>query len=196
MAKKDEMTSYVFLWEGPDGERKWEAVNEKQVNGFLAKLLEEHGVHPATIMVAYAPILFHWVWKKYHKISDVSFHRINEEIYGTEPAEISKHKPVNVPVERKPPEIKYGWLAPDGRFFKCDYGAHSHLAGKIVGDIQYIPNPERHLEDLGWAKVLSGGNSGSRYAVGMGIEKRLTDAQLKTLQRMGLDQAFGVSYLL
>lgn len=196
MAKRDEMTSYVFLWEGPDGERKWEAVAENQVNGFLVKLLEEEGVNPATVMVAYAPILFHWVCKQYHKISDVNFNRINEEIYGTDPSEISKHKPVDVPVERKKPEEKYGWLAPDGRFFNCDYGGHSHLAGKIVGEIQHVHDPERHLEDLGWAKVLSGTINRTRYTIGMGLDKKLTDAQLKTLKRMKLDDAHGVSSLL
>lgn len=196
MAKMDKRTGYVFMWEDPDGVRKWEAVNENQVNGFLIKLLENDGVHPATIMVAYAPILFHWVWKKYHRLSDVNFHNINEEIYGTEPAEISKHKPVDVPIEKKRPEIKFGWLAPDGRFFKCDYGAHSSLASKIVGEIQRIANPERHLEELGWAKVLSGGNHGSQYAIGMDIGKKLTDAQLKTIQHMGLENSFGIQFLL
>lgn len=190
------MTSFVFMWEGPDGERKWEAVKKGQTAGFMEKLLTEYGVHPATVMVAYAPILFHWVWKEYHKgLSDVNFHNINEEIYGTEPAEISKHKPVDVPVREKP-VVKFGWLAPDGRFFNCQYGGHSNLADKVVGDIQYIANPERHLEELGWAKVLSGGGTGKQYAIGMGIEKKLTDAQLKTLQRMELDTAYGISYLL
>ena len=191
------MTNHLFLWEGPDGERKWEVVKENQIEGFLTKLLGEYGVHPATVMVCYSPILFYWVWKKYHNnLSDVSFARINKEIYGTEPAEISKHKPVDVPVERKKPVSKFGWLAPDGRFFNCDYGGHSYLADKIVGEIQRVTNPERHLEDLGWAKVLSGGSTGKQYAIGMGLEKKLTDAQLKTLQRMGLDTAFGIEYLL
>ena len=191
------MTSYVFMWEQPDGERKWEAVKKGQVEGFLKKLIEDYGVHPATVMCAYAPILFHWVWKEYHRISDVNFHKINEEIYGTEPAELSKHKPVDVPIKKEKPEIKYGWLSPDGRFFGCDYGGHSNLADKIVGSVQYIANPERHLEDIGWAKILSGNRClGKQYAIGMGIDKKLTDAQLKTLQRMKLDDAQGISYFL
>ena len=183
------------MWECPNGERKWEAVKKGQMEGFSIKLLEQ-GIHPATIMVAWNPIFFHWVWKKYHKgLSDVNFFKINEEIYGTEPIE-SNHTPIDVPVKKEKPETKFGWLSPDGRFFGCDYGGHSNLACKIVGDIQYIANPERHLEDLGWAKILSGGGTGKRYAIGMGIDKRLTDAQLKILQRMKLDDAFGISYLL
>ena len=85
------MTSVVLLWEGPDGERCWEAVKEEQYGGFLVQLLNR-GVHPATVMVAYAPILFRWVWKKFHKgLSDVYFQKINEEIYGTEPAPENAH---------------------------------------------------------------------------------------------------------
>lgn len=186
------MTSYVFLWEGPDGKRCWEAVKEGQCTGLLKQLLN-NGIHPATVMVAYAPIFFHWVWKEYHKnLSDVYFQKINKEIYGTEPTPESAHKPVDIPVEKKP-ETKFGWIAPDGRFFGCGYGGHIHEASRIVGEIQDIYNPERHLENLGWAKVFKGPDGRERYSVGMGKKKKLTDAQVKTLQRMKLDNANGIS---
>lgn len=189
------MTSFVFMWEEPDGKRCWEAVREDQYAGFLEQLLNR-GVNPATVMVAYAPIFFHWVWKKFHKgLSDVYFQKINEEIYGTEPVEESKHKPVNVPITKKT-ETKFGWIAPDGRYFRCDYGGHSSLAREIVGEIQYIADPEQHLEGLGWAKVFSGTGTGKRYTVGMGAKKKLTDAQLRMLKREGLDNARGMSLLL
>lgn len=187
-------TPFVFLWEDENGERHWEAVAKGQTEGMLKKLLED-GVHPATIMCAYNPILFHYVFKKYHKLSDVNFYDINEEIYGIDPVE-NKRKPIDIPVNKEPPKSKYGWIAPDGRFFNCDYGGHSSLANKIVGDIQYVANPERHLEELGWAKVLSGRINSSRYTIGMDYGKKLTDAQLKTITRMGLDDAYGVSSLL
>lgn len=186
------MTSIVLLWEGPDGKRHWEAVKEEQYTGFLEQLLNS-GVHPATVMVAYAPILFHWVWKKFHKgLSGVYFQKINEEIYGTEPTPDSAHKPVDVPVEKKP-ETKFGWIAPDGRFFGCGYGGHTSEASRIVGEIQDIRDPERHLENLGWAKAFKGVDARERYSVGMGTGKKLTDAQLEELQRMGLDNAHGIS---
>lgn len=186
---------YVFLWQTRDGERKWEAVKENQINGFLEKLLTD-GVPRATIMVAYSPILFHWVCKEYHNgLSDVFFQHINEEICGTEPV-VNNHKPVDVPVDKPKPVTKFGWLAPDGRFFKCDYGGHSNLADKIVGEVQKITNPERHLEELGWAKVLSGGSFGKRYAIGMDYDKKLTDQQLKTLEAMGLEDVYVDSWFL
>ena len=191
------MTSWVFLWEGADGERRWEAVREEQASGFLQKLIEKDSVHPATVMAAYAPILFHWVWKKFHKgLTDVNFHKINEEIYGTEPIVETKHKPVDVPIDKGAPETKFGWIAPDGRYFQCDYGGHSSLARGIVGEIQHISDAEQHLEGLGWVKVFSGTGTGKRYTAGMGFGKKLTNDQLKTLQREGLDNAGGVSSLL
>ena len=186
---------YVILWQSPDGERKWEIMKQNQVAGFL-KILIDDGVHPATVMAAYSPIFFHWVWKKYHNgLSDVYFQKVNDEIYGTEPIE-SNHKPVDVPIEKPKPVTKYGWLAPDGRFFKCDYGGHSSLADKIVGEVHKITNPERHLEELGWAKVLTGGSFGKRYAIGMDYDKKLTDSQLKTLERIGIDDIYVGSWFL
>ena len=185
---------YILLWEDPCGERKWEALKKNQIIGFLEKLLNG-GVHPATVMFSFNPII-HWAWKEYHGgVSEVSMQNINEEICGTAPVK-SKHEPVNVPERESRIVTKYGWIAPDGRYFKCDYGGHSNLADKIVGDIQKIYNPERHLEDLGWAKVLSGGSTRKRYAIGMGLDKKLTDAQLKTLKREGLEDSYGISFLL
>ena len=190
------MTSWVFLWEGADGERRWEAVKEGQTGGFLERLITS-GVHPATVMVAYNPIFFHWVWKEFHKgLSDVFFGKINKEIYGTEPVEESKHKPVDVPIKKKVPEAKFGWIAPDGRYFQCNYGGHSTLARRIVGEVQHISDPEQHLEGLEWVKVFSGTGTEKRYTVGMGTGKKLTDAQLRTLQEEGLDHAHGISLLL
>ena len=180
---------YLFLWENPDGERKWEAVEKNKTMGFLEKIITA-GVHPATVLCEWNPLMFRWVFPKYHKdVSDVTFRKVNEEIYGTEPIK-SNHKPVDVAPNKKPPVFKWGWLAPDGRLFRCDYGGHSNLADKICGEIQHIANPERHLEEMGWAKILHGGSFGKRYAVGMGIDKKLTDAQLKTLQQIGNEDIY------
>lgn len=190
------MTSYVLMWERPDGERCWEALEAGQVNEFLKKLIND-GVRPATVMVAFSPIVFHWVWKKFHKgLSDVYFSKINAEIYGSEPTDESMHKPVDVPLEQEKDESKLGWISPDGRFLGCEYGGHSNLARRICGDIQQINDPERHLEELGWAKVLCDPCARSQYVIGMGLNKKLTDNQFNTLQRMELDNSHGMEYLL
>ena len=185
---------FLFLWETPDGSRHWEAIKKSQTEGFLKKLID-YGVNHATIMVAFNPTNFIWILKEYHNNrSDVTFQKINQEICGSTPV-VSQHKPLDI--EDRPKIVpKYGWIAPDGRYFRCDYGGHSHLADKICGDVQRISNPERHLEDLGWAKVLHGGATKKAYALGMGLDQKLTDAQLKTLQREGLEDAYGISFLL
>lgn len=126
-----DMTSVVLLWEEPNGERRWEAVTEAQYTGFLEQILSR-GVHPATVMVAYAPILFHWVWKKFHKgLSDVYFQKINEEIYGTEPVEESKHKPVDVPVEKKNRKRSSDGLRRMGDTFGAIMAGTPALQGKL-----------------------------------------------------------------
>lgn len=190
-----EFTPYVFLWESSDGSRHWEAVPENQFTGFIEKLLVE-GVHPATVMCARLPIFFHWVWKKYHNnLSDVHFGRINDKIYGSEPVE-SKHEVVDVPRTPEKPTSKYGWIAPDGRYFQCEYSGHRDLASKIVGALEDVWDAEKYLEEKGWAKVFKGMETRTHYSVGMGLNKKLTDAQFKTLQREGLENSIGVSFLL
>ena len=192
---KNEMTSFVFMWEALDGSRRWEAVKKEQVNGFLKKLLDD-GVHPATVMVAYAPILFHYVWKEYHRgLSDVNFHNINNEIYGMEPQK-SNHEPVQVQETREPEKPKYGWIAPDGRYFQCDYGGHSHLATKIVGEMESVFDAELHLEGHGWAKIFKPIWTRKLYAVGMRSNHSLTDRQLATIKNLGLENAYGISNFL
>lgn len=180
------LTSFVIMWEDPNGERKWEVTSENQTAGFLTQLLNQ-GVNPATMIVAYSPMLFHFVWPEYHNgLSDVFFGRINEELYGSDPKMVSKHEPVDV-AESAPRIEKYGWISPDGRYFQCNYGGHSDLASTIVGSIEDIFDPEQHLENLGWAKIFHNSmNAQSTYAIGMGYEKRLTDDQIKTLDREDL----------
>lgn len=180
---------YLVLWQEPFGIRKWEAVRKEQLEGFLAQLIND-GVRPATVHVAHNPTNLNWVWKKYHGgRSNVPFSNINEEILGGEPVE-DNHEPVSVPDRPVQQKRKFGWLSPDGRLFHCQYGGHSHLADQIVGEIEHIINPERHLEDLGWAKILTGGSFKKTYAVAMGIDKKLTDEQIKTLQRIGCDDIY------
>lgn len=190
------MTSWLIMWETPKGERMWEALKKEQIIGFAEKLLNE-GVHPATVIISYSPMLLHWFFEDYHNgLSDVNFHKINELIYGSKPIKKPKRKPIDVPIHKEPEKMKYGWLSPDGRFFNCDYGGHSAEARRIVGSIEKVDDVEKYLEDKGWAKILSGSWHNSIYAVGMGYGKKITDKQLKMLIHLGLDKAYGVSSLL
>ena len=77
-------------------------------------------------------------------------------------------------------------MSPDGRYFHCEYGGHAELARKIVGSIQIVDNAQDHLETLGWLAIYKDPLQNRKYAVGMGIDKILTDEQAKTLIRIGL----------
>jgi len=48
-----------------------------------------------------------------------------------------------------------GWLAPDGRFYACGYGAHLDLAHRLNEHVE-TTNSELRLEKLGWAKIQAG----------------------------------------
>ena len=109
---------------------------------------------------------------------------------------VSAEEEKKVPETREQEKPKYGWIAPDGRYFQCDYGGHSHLATKIVGEMEAVLDAELHLEEHGWAKIFKPLPTRERYAVGMGTDQRLTDRQLATLKRLGLDSAYGVSCFL
>ncbi len=188
------MTSILLLWETPDGARHWEALEKKQVSGFLEQLVTS-GVSPASIIMAYNPIFLHWAFPSFHRnFSDVSFAQIDESIAGYAPEQPSKHPRVSVREDDVP---RFGWIAPDGRFFFCDYGGHIALAEKIVGELEKISDPEQYLEDHGWVKISSGKMHGKKYFVGMGLGKKLSDDQFAAISMNGWDSSvYGLSLYL
>lgn len=187
------MTNYLFMWETADGNRCWEAVERDQAQSFSQKLLES-GAVPSSVMVSFSPVFIHWLFPTFHNgLSDVCFGRVNEEIMGCDPVQESRHRPVETERVVNP---LYGWIAPDGRFFCCDYGGHVALAETIVGKLEKVDNSEKFLEDAGWAKVSSGVRAGKKYSILMGVGKKLSADQLKTIQRHSLDSADGISLYL
>lgn len=57
-------------------------------------------------------------------------------------------------------------------------------------------NPEEYLEEHGWCKVYRPVDRKREFAVYIGGKHELTDAQMKTLQANGLDNAEGISDML
>lgn len=158
----------------------------------MKKLLDAE-VNPASIMLQYNPVFFHWAFPSEHNgLSDVNFMRINDVIGGEKK---SAHKIPKVEA-RKEPESKYGWISPDGRYYHCSYSGHMNLDYEIVGKIEPVIDPEQKLEELGWAKIYRGLDMENFYSVGMGKGKKLTDKQLKMLRLNGLDTVFGIELFL
>lgn len=52
------------------------------------------------------------------------------------------------------PESDYGWLAPDGTFYGCDYASHSDVA------CFYFDKDDITLEEEGWVKIFRSFESG------------------------------------
>jgi hypothetical protein len=84
-----------------------------------------------------------------------------------------------------------GWIAPDGRFFGCNYGAHNSLSyqlhfheidNKAERGIGYIDNDnEIALEEAGWLKVFTGSGSGPRIGHPEPHVRELSRAQGDTI---------------
>ena len=77
------------------------------------------------------------------------------------------------------PDSKCGWLAPDGRFYGCDYADHENLAGL------YFKKPERQLEDEGWVKISM--SCFTHELSWYNTKLMVTEAQRIVLEKMGLE---------
>ena len=52
------------------------------------------------------------------------------------------------------PKSDYGWLAPDGTFYGCEYASHSDIA------VFYFDKDDAELEKEGWVKIFRSFESG------------------------------------
>ena len=75
------------------------------------------------------------------------------------------------------------------------FQGHVNLADRICFGMADTNNPERYLEEHGWCKVFKG-ISYDKYSVYVGDKHTITDAQMKTLISLGLDNAYGLSEML
>ena len=83
-----------------------------------------------------------WEWVEFHDVSDKDEMRVmsTEELIergaAIKPKETVRRETKVIPVEdeEKPKKKKqhYGWLAPDGKFTKGDWGTHEVVADKII----------------------------------------------------------------
>ena len=81
-----------------------------------------------------------------------------------------------------------GWISPDGRFFPCGYGCHTEKAREIIGQCKPVSDPRWYLEAKGWLAIYKNPVAGKSLAIGMAREyPHISDRQLQTLQRLGID---------
>lgn len=123
------------------GRGYFEVIPKSQLESLLTKL-QGKGVHPGTIFISKMTIV-HWLCDDFHKgLSDVSVYKFYEQL-----KEINDPKAYYKPpkLESKQPEKdtspNYGYVSPNGRYFKCKYSGHSSLAKDIVGEVIDTTDP-------------------------------------------------------
>lgn len=181
---KVERPQFILAWRH-NGENHWDAVSRTGCLELLKHLLEVEKVNPASIFVinSAGPS---WLFPEYHKgCRTLWIEQIYNEICGTsQPSDYAGPKVIQ-PVIEKSMDL-YGFIAPDGRCFHCEYGGHSALARKIVGSLEDIKDAQRYLEDKGWLVIFHDPINRHKYAAGMGLGKKITDEQFRTMKKIGL----------
>ena len=180
-----EKPRWLIMWRH-NGVNYWEAVPDNKMDAFIEKLLLVDRVNPATIFMGMG-MMMNWMFPSYHKeLRSVWIKDIYEEINGTSNPSDYKGPDVEERAKEKKIKSKYGFISPDGRYFQCDYEGHYTLAKEIVGSLEKVNNPQKHLEELGWLVIYRDPTHIGTYSVSMKYGKKITDEQLKTLQGIGL----------
>lgn len=191
--------NYLICWE-ENHIKKWEMIKEEDNNNFSMNLLRNPDVNKHSIFVIPCTGFMGgiWLWKFTHKNSRVDFWHFYEE-YGTEyqkPEEKPENKPILKELHEKNSEnTKYGWISPDGKYFHCGYQGHANLAYKICFGMIETSNAEHYLEEHGWCKIYKS-MLDDNYHVYVGGNYIITDAQMKELIKLGLDNAEDLSKML
>lgn len=191
--------NHLICWE-KENVKQWEMIKKSDLNAFLLNLMSNSEVNQHSIFVIPVNGILAGIWllPETHKGNRVNFYQFHED-YGT------VYKPPKVNDDNKRfldnyndkygDETKYGWISPEGRYFHCDYQGHIALADRICFGMTDNINSERYLEEHGWCKIFKPLGH-KRYAVYVGDKYTITDAQMRTLIDLGLDNAYGISSML
>lgn len=173
----------IFIGWVHKGRKNFEVIPESKVESLLKKLFFEKGVHPGAVFISKMTIC-NWISPKFHKgCKSVNIYKFYEQL-----AEINdpvcEYKEPNLKSIPKKESPNYGYVSPDGRYFHCDYWGHASLEREIVGEVEKIDNPQQYLYDKGWLCIYHDPFAKGTYAVQMGYKKSMTNAQVKTLERL------------
>ena len=177
--KKQDVRPYWLINYRHNNTNYWDTIGENQMEGYLDKLLSK-GVNPTTIFIS----MLHqhsWLFSSRHNglryINPSTFY---EELEGTDKK--ATYTPVDVPIKK---EVKsyYGFISPDGRHFRCEYGNHSELAREIVGKMEKIDDAQKHLEKQNWF-VIYNDPVNHKTSMYLPYNQKVTDAQLKTIENL------------
>ena len=185
--------------------QKWEMVKEEDDLAFIRELASRKSVDSHSVFLIPTFAIYGGIWldSETHESSRVDFWNFFEE-YGKkykpdisdESREAAKKEEEKRRQKEAEAEQKYGFISPDGRFYKCAYRGHYDLAERICFGMVETNNADEYLENHGWCKVYRPINRSREFAVYIGGKHELTDAQMKTLIANELDKADGVSDML
>lgn len=196
---------YSMICYEQNKEKRYEVVEDKDRNVFLMNLFHTPGVDMRTVFIipTNAVLGAIWLFTDGHKSHRVDFFNFFED-YGQcyvkpELTNEEDKKFVEDVYEKTSPDTKYGFISPDGRYYHCNFQGHATLAHDICFGMIQTNNPEQYLEEHGWCKIykplLSGLGLG-QYSVYVGGKHTITDAQMQTLIKLGLEDAHDISNML
>lgn len=185
------MSNYLICWE-ENNIKQWDMVKEDDHQSFLMNLLLNEKVNQSSIFVIPTTgISGIWLDSSSHKSNRVDFWNFFED-YGLTYTKPVPKKEAEAPLreiqERHSDNTKYGFVSPEGKYFHCGYQGHAALADRICFGMVETNNAEHYLETHGWCKIYKP-LSYNTYSVYMDGKSTLTEAQLKTLFELGLENA-------
>ena len=168
---------FLILWK--ENGQQWQVLPEQDIEEFLKNLIEDRNVDPATIIAIPGTSEAHWLFPSCHNGQRMFLIKnIDKPVTPVSPMKRQQGQ------DRHEIQEHLGWIAPDGRYFQCEYGGHSALATQIVGSLTPIDDAGKYLEDNGWAAVFRNPLGGKRYMVGMGKGRQMNDKQAQTLLKI------------
>ena len=192
--------SYLFCYE-KSNIRQWDMVEESEWKSFAVNLLLDPTVKNGTIFQVPVSAIIGGIWldRNSHKSNSVDFYHFTDD-YGTtyekpDITETAKKVADEQDREQEAKYGKYGWISPEGRYFNCNYQGHTNLADRICFGITETNNAELYLEEHGWCKIYKSLFE-NNYHVYVGPDYVITDAQMKKLIELGLDNAEDISKML
>lgn len=190
--------NYLTCWE-ENGVKRWEMTKEEDNNTLLLNLLTNEKVDNHTIFIIPTNFISGiWLTPDTHKSQRVDFWNFYKD-YGTsyiKPTTTEENQKITKEInEKRGDNTKYGWISPDGKYFHCGYQGHIALADRICFGMIDTDNSERYLEEHGWCKIYKS-LFDENYSVYVGGNYTITDAQMKTLIQLELDDAENLSRML
>lgn len=183
--KKKDWPQFIVAWRTKNGRNQWEAVSREKFGPFIYWLETVKKVPKASIHFHQLTIA-HWLYPELHKgCKTVWLKDIYTEIFGDKDGVYIS--PQVEPVKKeKDTSPNYGYVSPEGEYYKCAYGGHRDLEDDLVGKMNKYENAQKILFDKGWLCIYHNPFAHGSYAIMMGNKKEMTNRQFKCLERLGI----------